>query len=341
MSFNLYDSGLVCGAENVCGMEFNMIKLDQLKSNIEKVIVGKSEVIDMVMTSLICGGHILLEDVPGTGKTVLAKTLARSLDSDFSRVQFTPDLLPSDITGLNYYNQKEGEFVFKSGPIFCNILLADEINRATPRTQSALLECMEERQVTVDGQTRKLSAPFLVIATQNPVETTGTFPLPEAQLDRFFMKLSMGLPSHEEELGILSRFEHEQPLDELSAVCSSDDIIKAQSDYRNVYIHPILMDYIVDIAQKSRKHPHVVTGISPRGTLALLFAAKAYAYLHDRSYVVPEDIKATAVPVLSHRLVLNRGVGSQSTGAEIVSAILAEIKVPTESWERGGEGANS
>lgn len=183
-----------------------MSTLTKLKENIESVIVGKGKVIDMVMTSLIAGGHILLEDVPGTGKTVMAKSLARSLDASFSRVQFTPDLLPSDVTGLNYYNQKQGEFVFKSGPVFCNILLADEINRATPRTQSALLECMEERQVTVDGKTRPLPAPFIVIATQNPVETTGTFPLPEAQLDRFFMKLSMGLPSKEEELSILTQF---------------------------------------------------------------------------------------------------------------------------------------
>lgn len=311
-----------------------MSTLSRLKENIETVIVGKSGIIDMIMTSLICQGHVLLEDVPGTGKTVMAKSLAKSLDADFSRVQFTPDLLPSDVTGLNYFNQKESEFVFKPGPVFCNILLADEINRATPRTQSALLECMEEKQVTVDGVTRTLDAPFMVIATQNPIETTGTFPLPEAQLDRFFMKLSMGLPSREEELAILNRFEHAQPLADLSAICSREDILAAQREYKNVFIHPLLMGYLTDLVQKSRRHPHVITGVSPRGTLAFLNAAKAYAYLQDRAYVVPEDIKAVASPVLAHRIVLNRGVGSQSTGDEIISALLAETEVPTENWEK-------
>lgn len=309
-----------------------MSTLTKLKENIESVIVGKGKVIDMVMTSLIAGGHILLEDVPGTGKTVMAKSLARSLDASFSRVQFTPDLLPSDVTGLNYYNQKQGEFVFKSGPVFCNILLADEINRATPRTQSALLECMEERQVTVDGKTRPLPAPFIVIATQNPVETTGTFPLPEAQLDRFFMKLSMGLPSKEEELSILTRFEHSQPLAELSAVCTTEEIVEAQRDYKKVFVHPLLLDYMTELSQQSRRHPYVVTGVSPRGTLALLNASKAYAFLHERSFVVPEDIKAVAVFVLAHRLVLSRGVGSQSTGAEIIEKLLSDVAVPTENW---------
>ena len=295
-----------------------MSTLTKLKENIESVIVGKGKVIDMVMTSLIAGGHILLEDVPGTGKTVMAK--------------FTPDLLPSDVTGLNYYNQKQGEFVFKSGPVFCNILLADEINRATPRTQSALLECMEERQVTVDGKTRPLPAPFIVIATQNPVETTGTFPLPEAQLDRFFMKLSMGLPSKEEELSILTRFEHAQPLAELSAVCTTEEIVAAQKDYKKVFVHPLLLDYMTELSQQSRRHPYVVTGVSPRGTLALLNASKAYAFLHERSFVVPEDIKAVAVFVLAHRLVLSRGVGSQSTGTEIIEKLLSDVAVPTENW---------
>ena len=311
-----------------------MSTLTKLKENIESVIVGKGKVIDMIMTSLISGGHILLEDVPGTGKTVMAKSLAKSLDAEFSRVQFTPDLLPSDVTGLNYYNQKQGEFVFKSGPVFCNILLADEINRATPRTQSALLECMEERQVTVDGKTRPLPAPFIVIATQNPVETTGTFPLPEAQLDRFFMKLSMGLPSKEEELAILTRFERVQPLSDLNSVCTTEDIIAAQKDYKKVYVHPILLDYIAELAQQSRRHPYVVTGVSPRGTLALLNASKAYAFLQDRNFVVPEDIKTVAVPVLAHRLVLSRGVGSQSSGTEIIEKILSDVTVPTENWEK-------
>lgn len=311
-----------------------MSTLTKLKENIESVIVGKGKVIDMVMTSLISGGHILLEDVPGTGKTVMAKSLARSLDASFSRVQFTPDLLPSDVTGLNYYNQKQGEFVFKSGPVFCNILLADEINRATPRTQSALLECMEERQVTVDGTTRPLPTPFIVIATQNPVETTGTFPLPEAQLDRFFMKLSMGLPSKEEELSILTRFERAQPLAKLSAVCTTDEILAAQQEYKKVYVHPLLLDYMAELSQQSRRHPYVVTGVSPRGTLALLNATKAYAFLQERDFVVPEDIKTVAIPVLAHRLVLSRGVGSQSTGTEIIEKLLSDVAVPTENWEK-------
>ena len=308
-----------------------MSTLTKLKENIESVIVGKGKVIDMVMTSLIAGGHILLEDVLERARQLWLSHLPALWMPPF-RVQFTPDLLPSDVTGLNYYNQKQGEFVFKSGPVFCNILLADEINRATPRTQSALLECMEERQVTVDGKTRPLPAPFIVIATQNPVETTGTFPLPEAQLDRFFMKLSMGLPSKEEELSILTRFEHAQPLAELSAVCTTEEIVAAQKDYKKVFVHPLLLDYMTELSQQSRRHPYVVTGVSPRGTLALLNASKAYAFLHERSFVVPEDIKAVAVFVLAHRLVLSRGVGSQSTGTEIIEKLLSDVAVPTENW---------
>lgn len=308
--------------------------LQTLKANIEKVIIGKGEVIDLMMTALIAGGHVLLQDVPGTGKTVLAKSLAKSLDASFSRIQFTPDLLPSDVTGLNYFNQKEGEFVFKAGPVFCNILLADEINRATPRTQSSLLECMEEKQVTIDGVTRPLSAPFFVIATQNPVETTGTFPLPEAQLDRFFMQLSMGLPSKDEELAILNRFQKDQPLADLEPVCHTEDILKAREESLSVYVHPALMSYLVDLVQATRNHPYVVNGVSPRGSLAFLHAVQAYAYLHSRSYAVPEDMKATAIPVLAHRLITNRGVGNLSSGEEIMQQILSETPVPTENWER-------
>ena len=245
-----------------------------------------------------------------------------------------PDLLPSDITGLNYYNQKESEFIFKPGPVFCHILLADEINRATPRTQSALLECMEEHQVTVDGITRKLPEPFLVLATQNPVETTGTFPLPEAQLDRFFMKVSMGFPTKEEELSILTRFQKMLLLKHSSPVCSTSTILEAQQAYKEVYVHPLLMNYLVELVRATREQPHIITGVSPRGSLALMRAVQAYAYLHDRTYVVPEDYKAVAVSVLSHRLVLGRFSGSQSSGEEMIQKLLSEIPVPTEDWKR-------
>lgn len=308
-------------------------KINQIKANINKVIIGKDSVIDLILTSMIAGGHVLLEDVPGTGKTVMAKSLAKSVDSEFSRIQFTPDLLPSDITGLNYFNQKEGEFVFRQGPVFCNILLADEINRATPRTQSSLLECMEEKQVTIDGVTHVLDKPFFVIATQNPIETAGTYPLPEAQLDRFLMQISMGTPTKEEELAIMNRFLADNPLEELSPVCTGADVLEMQKAYKEVFVHPVLMGYMADLVAATRDADNIVMGVSPRGTLALLNAVRAYAMIQGRDFVTPEDIKTLAVPVMAHRLILQRG-GSRSNGATVMTDILDRVPVPTEDWKR-------
>lgn len=317
-------------------MELRQIRLkaDEIKQNINKVIVGKAEVADLILTALLSNGHVLLEDVPGTGKTMLAKAMARSIDACFKRIQFTPDLLPSDITGLNYYNQKLGEFTFHNGPVFTNILLADEINRATPRTQSSLLECMEEHQVTIDGQTQRLKQPFLVIATQNPVETSGTFPLPEAQLDRFLMQLKVGFPTSEEELSILNRFIANDPLEQLTPVCSTEELLAMQTAVKSVYVHPLVMEYLVSIVSKTRVHNSITLGVSPRGSLALLRSSQSYAALSGKSYVTPEIVRLLAPYVFSHRLFLRTGFHKTSSAREIMKLILEETPVPTEDFTR-------
>lgn len=315
-------------------IEKHRSELDGIIENINRIIIGKDPVIRIVVSAWIAKGHVLLEDLPGTGKTMLAKSLAKSVDSGFARIQFTPDLLPSDVTGLSVYDPEKKDFIFREGPVFTNILLADEINRATPRTQSALLECMEERQVTTDGVTRKLSEPFLVIATQNPVETSGTFPLPEAQLDRFMVKLSVGQPDAEEEVRIMERFLKDDPLSDLEAVTTDEAILDLQGISKEVFVHPDIMNYIAGIVQATRSARDVRAGVSPRGTLAMLRIARAYAMSLGRDFVVPEDIKALAVPVFAHRLMLAGSALAGESAEAIIAKIIGEVPVPTEDWSR-------
>jgi len=311
-----------------------MDKCDLILANVNKVIVDKEEVSKLILTSILAGGHVLLEDVPGTGKTMLAKAFAKSIEASFSRVQFTPDLLPSDITGIHIFNQKEADFRFRRGPIFANILLADEINRATPRTQSALLECMEETQVTVDEKTFKLDKPFIVIATENPIETAGTYELPEAQLDRFLMKINVGYPSLKGEAKIIKRFLKASPIEEITSVVTKEDVLKMKEEVKEVYIHPSLIEYIVNIASRTRNLSDVSIGVSPRASIALVNASRAFAYVSKREYVVPEDIKALAKVCLAHRLSLSTGAYARDNKEEIIERVLGQVTVPTEEWNK-------
>ena len=303
----------------------------KIRDNVGKVIVGKGDVVDLALVALLCEGHILFEDVPGIGKTTLAKALARSLDCMFRRIQFTPDLLPSDVTGLAVYNQKTQEFEFRAGPLVTQILLADEINRATPRTQSALLEAMQERQITIDGATRVLPRPFLVLATQNPIELEGTFPLPEAQVDRFFMKLELGYPSEDEENAILLRFERDEPLEHLQPVVNTETILAMQRVVRTVRVEASVRDYVIAIVRATRAHTSVELGASPRGSLYLYHAAQAFAALRGRDFVLPDDIKHLTPFVLTHRLIISAQTRLRGRDAkQIVKEVVEAVPVPVE-----------
>lgn len=303
-----------------------------VRQNASRVIVGKEEVIDLLMVVLLCEGHVLFEDVPGIGKTTLAKTLAKSLGCTFQRIQFTPDLLPSDITGITFFNQKKSEFEFRPGPLLAQIVLADEINRATPRTQSALLEAMEERQISVERETVILPRPFIVIATQNPIELEGTFPLPEAQIDRFLMRLHLDYPSHADERLILQRFKEIQPLDDLQPVLTGERLQELQQMIRRVRVEPAIENYIVELVRATRNHSGVELGVSPRGTLALYRSSQAYAAIHGRFYVIPDDVKRVARPVLSHRMIATSQTRLHGRVMEqIIDEVLHNVSVPVES----------
>ncbi|MHB0871688.1 MAG: AAA family ATPase [Chloroflexota bacterium] len=305
--------------------------LNRIIENVQRVIVGKRSAVEMAVVALLCEGHVLVEDVPGTGKTTLCKAIARSIGCSFRRVQLTPDVLPSDLTGLCFFNQRTADFEFRPGPLFAHLVLADEINRATPRTQSALLECMEERQVTVDGDTHHLPRPFLVIATQNPVELEGTFPLPEAQLDRFLLKIELGYPEEAEEVEMLLRFEEASPLEELQPVATVEQLLALQRESRQVHVDPSVRGYVVQLARATRKHPAVQLGASPRATLALYRAAQARALLEGRGFVIPDDVKALALQVLGHRLILESQARIRGKkAASVLEEILQGIPVPVD-----------
>jgi MoxR-like ATPase len=304
-------------------------KIERVINNMERVMIGKRENAELSLVALLSGGHVLLEDVPGVGKTMMVRSLAKSLGVSFKRVQFTPDLLPSDLTGVSIYNQKSLEFEFRKGPLFGNVVLADEINRTSPKTQAALLEAMEEANVTVDGETMKLPKPFFVMATQNPIEYEGTYPLPEAQLDRFLLKMSMGYPSVDQELELLNRIEKAHPIEELDAVLSVEELEEMREGIKAVYMDDLVKNYLLEIVANTRKHHKVDLGVSPRGSIALMKAAKAYAFIHGREFVIPDDVKYLAQYVLPHRLILKSEATFEGfTVEQIMQNIIEKIKIP-------------
>lgn len=301
---------------------------DRIIKNCSRIILGKEEVIRQVIVTFLSGGHVLLEDLPGTGKTMLLRAFSKSIGGDFKRIQFTPDLLPSDLTGINFYNQKEGTFEFKKGPLFSSIILADEINRATPRTQSALLEAMEERQITVDGNTYPMNVPFMVMATENPVESYGTFPLPEAQIDRFFMRLSMGYMERSQELEVMARPSTLALLDDLEKVVTQEETDELQKEFSKIKVSDDVSNYILNIVDFTRQDEHLLAGVSTRGAIALYKAAQITAAMDGRDYVIPEDVKKEAIPILSHRIV--SGSGNHIEAEKYIENVLKDVEVPLE-----------
>ena len=312
--------------------------VQRVVANVERVIVGKADPVAFSLIAVICRGHILIEDVPGVGKTVLTKAIARSIGCTFKRIQFTPDLLPSDVSGVSIYNQKTGNYEFRPGPVMAQIVLADEINRATPKTQSALLEAMEEAQVTVDGISHRLPEPFMVMATQNPIEYEGTFPLPEAQLDRFMMNISLGYPKPADEITILDSHQHHHPLEDLAQIMTADELVHIQQQIRAIHVDPSIREYIVAISNATRTHQNIYLGVSPRGSLALFRAAQALAAMRGRGYVIPDDIKLLAKPTLAHRIIVTPAARVRAiTSTNLLDEILQSIPVPN-AWVGGGRG---
>ncbi|MBI4284674.1 MAG: MoxR family ATPase [Chloroflexi bacterium] len=311
------------------GLVTAQLVAERIVNNVERVILGKPQVVELAVIALVSGGHLLIEDAPGVGKTMLARSLAKSVNCSFKRIQFTPDMLPGDLTGVSIYNQKTSDFEYRPGPIMAQIILADEINRATPKVQSALLECMEERQATVDGTTHAMPAPFHVLATENPLEYEGTFPLPETQLDRFVMRINLGYPSLSDEMLIMERQQFSHPIEQLTAVASAADLLMLQEAARKVYVDSLIREYIASLAQATRQHPAIYLGCSPRGSLALFHTAQARALVRGYDFVTPDDVKAVAEPVLSHRLILHPTNGSRNRGSKsVIAELLETVRVP-------------